>query len=247
MPKGVKLPSLVGRVFECLTVLEKGPRDKHFNWQWLCQCSCGKPPFLVFQNALLTGKTLSCGCVRSERASKRFMKHGHSATSVAERSDGTSYFSDGNRQTLTFTGWMAMLQRCSNPNNVGYRRYGARGIKVCERWQKFENFLADMGERRPGLTIDRIDVDGNYEPGNCRWATMKEQARNKSNNVMLTHNGQTKCLDEWANDPSRPAGLSAKAFIGRIGEGWTIEEALLVPKHTKLHVWRKRCLSSPEK
>ncbi len=86
---------------------------------------------------------------------------------------------EGRQGTSTYYIWAAMIQRCTNPKNRDWRLYGARGITVCARWRKFENFLADMGERPEGLSIDRIDNDGNYEPGNCRWATALEQARNK--------------------------------------------------------------------
>jgi hypothetical protein len=95
------------------------------------------------------------------------------------RRKGTSTPAQRKRETLTFFSWQSMLQRCCNPKCDAYHNYGGRGITVCERWLDFENFRADMGERPDGLTLDRIDVNGNYEPGNCRWATASEQSQNR--------------------------------------------------------------------
>ncbi len=118
-----------------------------------------------------------------------------------------------------------MRQRCNNPNDHKYRNYGARGITVCDRWSKFEKFLEDMGEKPLGLTLDRIDNNGNYEPSNCRWATLTEQARNKRNNVMLTHEGQTYCLAEWAER----TGLTYRTICSRHYSGWDIHKILTTP------------------
>ena len=109
-----------------------------------------------------------------ERMSRERTKHGH-----ARRRP------EGRQGTATYYIWAAMVQRCTNPNNADYPDYGARGIAVCERWRDFRNFLADMGEKPHGMSIDRINNDGNYEPGNCRWATTEEQARN-SRKIKLT-------------------------------------------------------------
>ena len=108
-----------------------------------------------------------------------------------------------------------MFQRCDNPKCKSYPRYGGRGIEICDRWYDFANFIEDMGERPPGTSLDRIDNDGNYEPGNCRWATPKEQAQNMSTNINITIGGQTKCLAEWA----RCANLSALIFQGMLKNG----------------------------
>jgi hypothetical protein len=118
-----------------------------------------------------------------------------------------------------------MRQRCVNPNVRQYPNYGGRGIKVCERWEVFENFLADMGAQPSGLTLDRIDVDGDYEPGNCRWADMTTQENNRTNNHRLTFNGETHSITEWARRTgiSRPTirkrerlGLPAKEIFIKI-------------------------------
>ena len=119
-----------------------------------------------------------------------------------------------------------MLTRCNNKNDTRYQWYGGRGITVCDRWSKFENFLADMGERPEKMTLDRIDTNGNYCPENCRWATNKQQHRNKRSNRLLTHDGETKCVAEWAET----VGISQGALASRIDVyGWSVEKALTTP------------------
>lgn len=122
-----------------------------------------------------------------------------------------------------------MISRCKLPSGRAYKYYGGRGIKVCERWVKFENFLVDMGERPTGKSIDRINNDGNYEPGNCRWATDIEQHRNRSDNVRITFNGETMTMAEWEERLSMKRGL----LRDRISSGWSAEDALMRPKMTK--------------
>lgn len=130
-----------------------------------------------------------------------------------------------NKRTRTYLTWDNMLQRCRNPRNTWYKNYGGRGIKVCERWSKFENFLADMGERPPGRTIDRKDNDGDYEPDNCRWATKKEQSNNHRRNRYLTcYDGPkgTKTLTEWA----AISGRHYTTILHALKRGWTHKEAV---------------------
>jgi len=101
--------------------------------------------------------------------------------------------------TTTYKSWQGMKSRCNDPNRQEYKHYGGRGIKICDRWEKdFVNFLADMGESPKGMTIERIDNDKGYYPGNCKWATRKEQGRNQRTNRMITYSGETRCLSEWS-------------------------------------------------
>jgi len=115
-----------------------------------------------------------------------------------------------------------MLSRCQNPNFPKYPQYGGRGIQVCERWLSFETFLSDLGERPEGKTLDRLDVDGDYEPANCRWATVDEQARNKTNSAVITIDGMTKNLTDWA----RFSGVNHQAISWRIAHGWEPRKAV---------------------
>jgi hypothetical protein len=123
-----------------------------------------------------------------------------------------------------------MIQRCHNPNTKKFHLYGGRGITVCERWRKFENFLADMGERPEGMTLDRVDGEKGYGPENCRWATFKQQSRNTTQNVFLIHAGASRCIAEWAEI----TGIPRSAISGRLRRGWSVREALTLPKGT----WR---------
>lgn len=119
-----------------------------------------------------------------------------------------------------------MLTRCTNPKADVFKWYGARGIKVCERWLLFDNFLADMGERPAGLTLDRFpDNEGNYEPGNCRWATKRQQARNTRSSHLVTARGRTACIAEWADI----SGISNQTILSRIADGWDEAAAVTTP------------------
>lgn len=125
--------------------------------------------------------------------------------------------------------WISLRDRCGNPNNKEFRNYGGRGIKVCERWlNSFENFLTDMGKRPPGMSIERDDVNGDYEPNNCRWATAGEQARNKRNNRIFCYDGLTMTMTDWAAH----LGVSLQTLNSRRRAGWSVERILAVPKET---------------
>jgi len=130
----------------------------------------------------------------------------------------------GEKRPLSYISWYAMKSRCTNEKHKDYWRYGGRGITVCDRWMKFENFIADMGERQSGVTLDRIDSNGNYEPGNCCWSTSSEQNRNKSNNRMLTVYGKTMPLAAWHDIVSHDVKLNT--VRARLTRGWTHKESL---------------------
>ena len=149
--------------------------------RYLCKCDCGNEK-IVRARLLRKGTTTSCGCFHLRVVTEENLKHGHNRRAGPTR---------------TYNTWCSMVQRCLNEHNPRYKYYGARGIAICDRWQGehgFENFLADMGERPEGKSIDRINNDGNYEPGNCRWATQKEQVRNqrKRGTALLTREAQAR-------------------------------------------------------
>ena len=146
----------------------------------------------------------------------------------------TTHGESGRNQTPEYQTWANMRKRCDLPKHPGYKNYGGRGIKVCDRWQNYGNFLADMGRRpSPEHSIDRIDNNGNYEPGNCRWATKKEQDRNKRSNHIVEYNGQKMVFA----DACKLAGFSKGTVRTRIKSGWDINRALSQP--LGLYVGRK--------
>ena len=131
----------------------------------------------------------------------------------------------GGKKSPTYTSWCKMLERCRQPNRDHAEYYQAKGITACDRWLKFENFLADMGERPDGKTLDRIDNDRGYEPSNCRWASPAEQVRNRCHTVWLDHDGRRLCMKDWAKE----IGISYWTLKSRLKLGWSAEKALTTP------------------
>lgn len=192
---------LTGQRFRHLIVLTKIAGRA----QSLCRCDCGNS-ITVANKKLLNGNNGSCGCMRG----KARLTHGKSRLSPCGPS------------TPEHQAWTGMRQRCYNPNAQRYPRYGARGIIVCARWHDFAMFLADMGPRPEGMTLDRKNNNGNYEPDNCRWATRKQQQRNHSRNIILSYNGESMTIIEW----SEALGLNAGTLSGRFHKGWSHERIL---------------------
>ena len=191
---------LKGQKFGRWTVLEEVGRS-HGSVLWRCRCDCGTVRD-VPSNALRTGNSVSCGCYNREVITT----HGKSKT------------------TNVYHVWQCMKDRCLNPNSQEAKHYIDRGIKVCDEWLDFENFYewAMANGYKEGLSLDRIDNDGNYEPSNCRWATAKQQCRNRSNNYILTVNGESHCISEWAEI----VGIKPTTIHTRKRRGWTDEEAI---------------------
>lgn len=173
---------------------------------WLCRCDCGDER-RYRSRSLRSGLTKSCGCYKRDTARERFTTHGHKS---------------GSRQSPTYQTWRAMRARCLDANNEKYPTYGGRGIAVCERWGDFANFLADMGERPEGLTLDRRDNDGPYAPDNCRWATGKEQRANQRVSQMLEFAGIRAFVTEWSDI----VGINPRTIRSRLRSGWSTEQAL---------------------
>lgn len=204
------LASLEGVVFNRLTVVKRAPStDK--GTRWLCRCTCGKDVD-VSRTALVRGYSQSCGCMRNENTGNRRRKHGEANTSGE-----------------VYGVWQAMKRRCNNTATRGYRYYGARGIRVCARWsESYEAFRDDMGPRSEGMSIERIDNDGDYCPENCRWATQAEQIVNRRNNRMVVMGGQS--ITE--TEASRMLGLSTGTVAACRRAGWA-EDRLLAQKASK--------------
>ena len=175
---------------------------------WNCLCSCGRE-VIINGDRLRLGRTQSCGCYRTE---------------LLKNKTGTKHhgYRHGKSRSRIAAAWQHMKQRCYNKNDQFYHRYGARGISVCERWMIFDNFYADMGDPPPGMTLERIDNNGNYEPNNCKWANMKEQNLNTSRNRLLTLNGETLPLSQW----TKRLGVSKTTIHYRLAAGWDLEKAL---------------------
>ena len=209
----MRLKDLTGQKFGRLTVISRSPNIGK-KAAWLCKCECGKES-IVTSTHLMSGHTTSCGCYNKEVVSAMKKRHGMT-------------------QTKIYREWRAMISRCSNGNVRSCADYGGRGITVFARWaNSFETYydyvskLPHFGE--VGYSLNRIDNDGNYEPGNVEWADRIAQANNKRNNHLVTYNGSTRTLAEWA----REKGITYRALTHRLERGWSIERALEMPLNNR--------------
>lgn len=210
--KGPKMIDLTGKTFGKLFVIEYIGKISGAN-KWLCRCECGSLK-AISGHSLRAGTTISCGCERKKRATASNTKHGQANTRL-------------------YQVWHKMKQRCDNPNVKQYKNYGGRGISYCAEWGEFSVFYEWAKTKyKPGLTIERVDVDKNYSPDNCRFATNTEQQNNRRNNHFITYKGQKKTIAEW----SIISGIDRRTIASRIDtRGWDPIKAITTPID-------KRCL-----
>lgn len=203
-----KMIDLTGQRFGRLKVISPAFKDKRNQWHWNCKCDCGNTKIIPGKN-LRKGDTKSCGCIHSEQIRKLMTKHGFSKTRLEQiRND--------------------MQKRCYNPKRSSYKWYGGRGITICEEWRtnpaSFYTWAIESGYEEH-LTIERIDVNGNYCPENCKWVTQKEQKNNQRSNHLITYKGKTKTMAEW----SELTGLSYSTIRSRQNRGWSDEKTIETP------------------
>lgn len=198
----VRATVVPGQVFGKLTVLSDAGRNKHSNTIVLVQCECGAKKVMLYC-PIFRGKHKTCGCSR--------FKHGHAPLG---------------KPTREYRTYLQMIGRCYNPKNKNYHRYGGRGIWVCNEWKdSFLRFLKDMGPKPKGMTLDRINNDGEYSKKNCRWATPRTQCNNRRSNRYIKFRGKTKTLMEWA----RKFDLATNTLRFRIVKGWATHDAFTRP------------------
>lgn len=192
---GVRFGRLVAMEF-----IEREPVYNNHKWRFLCDCGTSKALRI---KDVRSGHTSSCGCLFTETIATRNTTHGLSRPHPAE-----------------YKVWKDMRSRCRNPNRRDYLDYGGRGISVCQRWDDFAAFFEDIGPRPDGMTLDRRDVDGNYEPSNCQWATATEQANNRRSNRYVCINGHTRTLHQWCE--YHGVGFSTASW--RLRQGWSVDD-----------------------
>jgi len=202
-----KAEDFIGHRYGKLVVVGIAGKGTHNRTLMKCVCDCGNEKIVPFGN-LNTGHSNSCGCLEQKNYERL----------------GNLNKSHGKSDTRLYNIWQGMKSRCNNPNVKCYKSYGGRGIKVCEEWENYEGFekWALLNGYTEKLTIDRINANGNYEPSNCRWVTMKEQLRNKRNTVYVTYNGVKKPLKTWAEE----IGISYETLRSRRIKGWTDKEII---------------------
>lgn len=207
----------VGDVYGNWTVLEILPKTRNYHKIFKCQCICGTIKEVDGFN-IIKGKSISCGCVRKEMSKQRMTKHGQTKTRL-------------------HTIWCSMRERCNNPNSQAYNNYGGRGIMVCKEWQddymNFYNWSMANGYEDT-LSIDRIDVNGNYEPSNCRWADTKTQCNNTRSNIMITYQGKTQSLKLWCEELNLDYNMIRARFARNNWKDKSIEEKFFTPNQRKI-------------
>ena len=211
---------LTGRVFGMLIVIRRAPNHGR-RTRWICRCSCGSPEKEIGADFLVDGRTISCGCHRAEAIGNRRRTHGKTGT-------------------RDYRIWHNMKRRCQDPDNPAYPNYGGRGINVAPEFQTYEGFIAYMGPSN-GLTLDRIDNNGSYVPGNVRWADRKTQARNKRTSYLITFEGKTQTLAAWAAD----LGLNSATLRERLG-CWPLAAALTAAKGSRVENVRGEVFTKPQ-
>lgn len=205
-----KFVDLTGQKFNLLTVVERAHNAKCGKTQWLCKCECGNQ-VIVMGHDLKNGNTKSCGCYKNKIMSQ-----------------GGGNLRHGMCQTRLYAIWNGMKTRCYNQEHHSYKDYGAKGIKMCNEWLSFEHFYqwAMTNGYSDNLTIERQNFEGNYEPSNCCWITLKEQANNRSSNHFITYNGKTQTVKQWAVEYN----IGYQKLLYRINRlSWNIEKALNTP------------------
>jgi hypothetical protein len=206
IPSDKRFINLTGRTFERLTIVGYAGSAS-----WVCKCDCGTTK-IVKSRPMVAGLSRSCGCLRSEQLIERNYSHGQS-----KRSENTQEYQS----------WQAMKARCYGVNSRAYKRYGERGIEVCDRWRdNFSLFYLDMGAKPTSKhTLERIDNDGNYEPGNVRWATYTEQANNRRSNRLLEFDGRIQNVEMWAKELE----LNSANIRNRLHNNWCVRCTLTIP------------------
>lgn len=201
--------NLIGKRFSYLTVIDVAGINKNGKRNWVCKCDCGNVVTKV-GSSLISGNTKSCGCKKNSMVSQQKTKHKHYGEKI-------------------YIIWIAMKGRCYNKKNISYKDYGERGIQVCDEWKNdFMAFYewANKNGYIEGLSIDRVDFNGNYCPDNCRWVSKEFQQSNKRNNKYITYQGKTMTIPQW----SRYLGVPYERLRGRLDRGWSIEDAFFKEK-----------------
>ena len=197
-----KYRDLTGERFGRLLVLQRDGCNKHGQVKWWCECDCGTQKHILGM-CLSSGETQSCGCLHKESTAKINLKHGMTRTPI-------------------YGLWHAMHQRCNDVNHPKYIHYGGREINVSPEWYEFENFYRDMGDKPVGMSLERIDNNGDYCKENVVWATAKQQSNNRRNNVVLEHNGKKQTMQQWCDE----LGLKIGTVWARLNRGWDVSRSL---------------------